>query len=234
MAIKRKTRALARGAKSSSVKAPARKARHPKKKATSNPKRSAAAPSALAPEQQPIVVDRRTDERRDRVLQLWGKKDAHIAKLLLEEGFEVNCGEPPIGKDLQDEWLVRRQETMRRNVNNDRAWWCERWREKKSGRLSPEDAVVERESHVAALRSDIDEIQDLVASPLVKATAKAMLIGERRQSRVAIAKARGIETLEADEMGGDEGGPRVRKVLVLDLSRCSAEEKEKYGVGGGG
>jgi hypothetical protein len=207
-----------------------------KPKRVKPPRRKGRKPPAPKPPtaSAPPSVDFQTDERRERVLQLWGRKDKHVAKILLEEGFVVAVGERPLSFDLVPEWETRRLELMRRNVSNDRAWWNERWRKKGASKLSPEDAAVERESHVASLKSDIDEIQDLLVDPLTKATAKAMLVGERRQSRVAIAKARGIETLEQDEAGGDVGTPVVRRVLVLDLSRCSEPEKAKYGVGASG
>lgn len=176
-------------------------------------------------------VDRRTDERRLRVLQLWGKKSAVIAKQLLEEGFAVDCGDRPITQPLVDAWEARRAEAMRRNVDNDREWWREQWRERskvpKSAEQAAGDAAVDREEYLASLATDLDDIDDLITSEKTKATSRAMLVGEKRQTRTAIAKAKGVD---AAPTTGDEGAGAMDRPffgVIFDGSDLPPEAQAK-------
>lgn len=138
-------------------------------------------------------VNLRTDERRLRVLEMWGRKDRHIAQILIEEGFETDAGAVPLSPHLKDAWQVKSADQMRRNVSNDKAWWRDRWRREAGKPAAPEDVAVQREEYVAALESDLDELADLMVDVATKSTAKAILHGEKRQTRALIAKARGID-----------------------------------------
>lgn len=176
-------------------------------------------------------TDSRTDERRVRVKQLWGWKDSKIARLLLEEGFEVDSGESPISQGLRDEWEAKRLSSMTRNVWNDREALREEWRKKAKAPRTIEDDAVARESYLAALESDLDDINDLQSHTGTKPTAKAILQGEKRQTRALIAKARGVAELPADEGTDPEAGLKRVAVLVYDLSSCSDEVKGRYATG---
>jgi hypothetical protein len=165
------------------------------------------------------------------VKQLWGWKDSRIARLLLEEGFEVECGEPPISLGLLEQWEAKRQASMRRNVWNDREFWEEEWRKKGKVPRTIEDDAVARESYLASLESDLDDIHDLQTAAGTKPTAKAILQGEKRQTRALIAKARGVAELRADEGVDPDANTKRVAVLVYDLSNCSAEVKGRYATG---
>ena len=172
----------------------------------------------------PPRVDPRTDERRDRVLQLWGKKDSLIAKILLEEGFEVDCGEQPITREKRAEWEVKRRDSMRRNVANDRVFWDEKFREMAKQPKSSEDAAVERARYIASLRTDIDDIEDLIVDRETKSSAKSMLYRVKVQARELIGKAQGVDTLAP--VDPEDGKPKPRVVgVIFDTSELSDEDK---------
>ena len=194
-------------------------------KATPTPRsKSPKAIESKPPEHKQRAVEARTEDRRLRVLQLWGKKDPHVARILLEEGFEVDCGEAPLTAANRLAWEIRRISSMRRNVWNDREYWRERFREKAKAPKSGTDLAVEREEYVLSLRTDLDDIDDILVHKGTKSTAKGILIGEKRQTRQAIAKAQGIDQASEIDLRAGET-PQRAKVLILDLSKCDEETK---------
>lgn len=187
-------------------------------------KRKARTPIAV-----PEIVDRRTHERRERVLELWGKPTRLIAKFLLEEGFEVDAGPEPVTKEKQEEWTRRRIEMMRRNVDNDRTWWEEKWRERSKTPKTTEDLDVELESQIAAINSDVGEIAELLTDTKTKSSAKAILFQSKLRARELILRARGVDKAPDKELD-DPGANATRPTIVLyDLSNCSPEVRKRYG-----
>ncbi len=160
---------------------------------------------------------------------MWGKKLSLVAKALLEEGFEVECGDQPVTKPAKEAWEAKRVATMCRNVSNDRAWWEAEWRAKAKVPRTVEDDALARESYVAALESDLEDIDGLQQETGTKSTAKAILQGEKRQTRALIAKARGVDTMPEVEPFDPEIAAKRATIVVYDLSNCSDEVKERYG-----
>jgi hypothetical protein len=175
------------------------------------------------------AVDLRTDERRDRVLEMWGKPTRLIAKILLEEGFHVDAGSKPVTKVKQEEWERRRVELMRRNVDNDRAHWESLWRKRAKATKTTEDVEVELESQIAAINSDIDDISELLNDSKTKSSAQAILYQSKLRARELVLKARGVD--KAPEREPDNPGDTKRPTIVLyDLSNCTPETKKRYGI----
>lgn len=186
-----------------------------------------------APEPAPTPLDHRTHERRERVLELWGKPTRLIAKTLLEEGYEVDAGPAPVTKPKQEEWERLRIERMRRNVDNDRAWWESQWRERAKTPKSSEDLEVELESQIAAINSDIGDIAELLTDAKTKSSAKAILYQSKLRARELVLKARGIDHAPEREPE-DPVAMKRPTIVVYDLSKCSDEVKEQYaGIGSG-
>jgi hypothetical protein len=178
-------------------------------------------------------VPLRTDERRERVLELWGKPDRLVAKILLEEGFDVD-GEPrPATRKAQEEWERRRIESMRRNVTNDRNHWLEKWRKRAKQPKNSEELEVELESNIAAIQSDVDDLSELLTGRDVKSSAKAMLYQSKLRARELILRVRGIDKAPEREPENPEKDVPVRpKILIYDISNASEEDKRKYGLHG--
>jgi hypothetical protein len=187
-----------------------------------------ASPKAVTPSTPQPVTDLRTHERRERVLELWGKPTRLIAKILLEEGYEVDAGPMPVTSEKQEEWTRRRGELMRRNVDNDRAHWEEKWRERAKVPKTSEDLEVELESQLAAINSDIGDIAELLTDAKTKSSAKAILYQSKLRARELILKARGIDQAPEREPEDPEAAKRPT-IVVYDLSKCSDEVKERYG-----
>jgi hypothetical protein len=191
-------------------------------------KRTAPTPRApRTPKAEP--VDYQLHERRERVLELWGRPTRLIAKFLLEEGFPVNAGPAPVTKEKLAEWEKRRLELMRRIVDMDRAWWEAKWRERAKTPRTAEDLEVELESNVAAINSDVDEISQLMVDRDTKSTAKANLMTSKLRARELILKARGLD--RSPEREPEDDIPVRPKILVYDISAASPELKAKYGLG---
>lgn len=178
----------------------------------------------------------RTETRRKRVKELWGRPSRALAKILLEEGFEVACSAKPRTKPAIEKWETKRIDAMRRNVDNDREWWREELRKRLKTPRTLEEHSLLREEHVLSLESDLEEIDEMLYGDGAKATARAILIGEKRQTRVALAKARGVETLpEAEGADGDDGPVRPAVlVYVVDNENSTAETRAAYGLDSGG
>jgi hypothetical protein len=174
----------------------------------------------------------RTDERRVRVLELFGKPTRLIAKILLEEDYEVDSGPSPVTAEKQEQWERRRVELMRRNVDNDRAWWEAKWRERSKTPKTAEDLDVELESNIAAINSDVDEISELLTDPKTRSSAKAILFQSKLRARELILKARGVD--KAPDREPEDETPARPAILIYDISAASPETKEKYGLHGHG
>lgn len=180
------------------------------------------------PKREPSVDQYQTGERRERVLELWGKPSRLIAQILLEEGFEVDAGQMPVTSEKQAEWTRRRLDLMRRNVDNDRASWEEKWRERTKKPRTNEDLEVELESQIAAINSDVGEIAELLSDAKTRSSAKAILFQSKLRARELILKARGLD--HAPEREPDDPEAQARPTVVLyDLSNCSPEVKKRYG-----
>jgi hypothetical protein len=167
----------------------------------------------------------RTEERRRRVRELWGKPDKAIAQILLEEGHRPESGTKPRTKAAKDAAAARALDSMRRNVWNDREWWRAKARKRATAPVTNEDVEVQRFEHIASLESDLEEIHELI-DEADKPTAKAILMGEKRQTRALLAKARGIDELAPRESEGNEKQPPVVGV-VLGTENISPEMKEE-------
>lgn len=193
-------------------------------------KRSAAPKKPRAKKAAVRRVDPRTDERRERVLELWGKPTRLIARILLEEGFDVDAGPQPATKPKQEEWQRHRVELMRRNVDNDRAWWEAKWRERAKTPKTSTDLEVELEANIAAINSDVDEISELLTDAKTKSSAKAILFQSKLRARELVLKARGLD--KAPEREPEDPNPDAKRptLVVYDLSLCSDDVKRRYGT----
>lgn len=161
-----------------------------------------------------------TAERRKRVRELWGRPDRMVAEILIEDGFRVCDAPMPRGADARRTYL----ESMRRRVSDDREWWREHWRTR-AETPTRKDFTVARQEHIASLESDLEDIQAMIDDHATKATAKAMLIGERRQTRALLAKTRGVEELIADPDSESGAPPKVIGV-VLGMENVSKETRD--------
>jgi hypothetical protein len=195
------------------------------------PSRKKARRSRKSRPKQP-TVDLRTHERRERVLELWGKPVRLQAKILLEEGFEVDAGARPVTKEKQEAWERKRTEIMRRNVDRDREHWEQKWRDAAKKPKTTEDVEVELESQIAALNSDIGDISELLTDSKTKSSAQAILYQSKLRARELVLKARGID--KAPEREPEDPGANAKRptIVLYDLSNCSSETKKRYGVGG--
>jgi hypothetical protein len=176
-------------------------------------------------------VKNETHERRLRVRELWGKPNAVIAEILLEEGFKVDGDRRPRSKAAREEWETKRLDAMRRKVWNDRDWWRQRWL-KRSEPKTVDDLYVARQEHVASLETDLEEIHEMIDDGKIKSTAKVMLIGERRQTRSLLAKARGVDapTAGTDGAGDDDPESIQAKLFILEVPSETAGELREQGV----
>ncbi len=136
----------------------------------------------------------------------------------------------PASPANQESWAANRIESMRRNISNDRAWWREFWRERSKAPRSPNDISVEREEYVAALESDLGDIDEAMTGTLLKPTAKAILQGEVRQTRALIAKARGIDQVAEVPQNEPLKVPVVG--LLVSAKNVSEEVKEQLRIQG--
>ncbi len=157
---------------------------------------------------------------------MWGKPDRIIAETLLAEGFTTTRAKTPRTSAEKRAAGALQIETMRRNVWNDREWWRVFWKKRAAEPVTNEDASVQREEHIASLESDLEEIHDLIDEAGTKPTAKAMLIGEKRQTRALLAKARGVDELAPRDSDPDGAKPAVIG-LVFGTKNISPEMRAK-------
>lgn len=143
--------------------------------------------------------------------------------MLLEEGFKVERGRAPKNKAKRQAWEEQTIEAMRRKVWNDREWWRKHWKRRAAGaRPTAADLHVAREEHIASLESDLEDIHGLIEDGGTKATARAMLIGERRQTRALLAKTRGVDELLPPDPDSDK--PQTAVVgMILGLGSVTPE-----------
>lgn len=174
------------------------------------------------------MAGQQTNERRKRVRQLWGKSDPSIAQILLEEGFTVDReAAAPKGRAARAAWDADTVQAMRRRVCSDREWWRKRWKKKAALPTKPTDFIIAREEHIASLESDLEDIQELIEDTATKTTARAMLIGERRQTRLLLAKTRGVDELAPPDSDPDNAAAPPVVGLILGTDSISPEMRER-------
>jgi hypothetical protein len=169
--------------------------------------------------------DRSTRARRARVRELFGRSNREIAETLLDEGFEIASAERrPRTTKAVAEWDAKRVAAMTRNVINDKEWFREQWKAKRE--LSTDDPLVAREEHIAALSSDLDQINDFIGETATKPTAKSIAFGERRQTRALLAKARGVEEIAPRDPDADKPRPVIVGLRIGTTSLTAEELRE--------
>jgi len=160
-----------------------------------------------------------TDERRERVRELFGKSDRRIALLLIEEGFFG-----PVPRVKQDR--IRFEASARRRITEDRTWWRTAWRNRKP--RTSEDSAAYSEGKIAELRTRIEDLEDVIDDASTRSTAKVNAYAEIRQLEEMIAKAQGADELDRrddDDVNDAHALPFLG--LVLDVSRVSPEAIKK-------
>lgn len=156
-----------------------------------------------------------TDERRERVKELFGKSDRRVALMLIEEGF---FGPTPRVK--QDR--IRFEASARRTITNDRHWWREHWRNRKP--RTSEDSAAYSEEYIAKLRTRIEDLEDVIDDPATRATAKVNAFAEIRQLEEMIAKAQGADALDRRDTEDDDAASSLPFLgLVLNVTKVSPE-----------
>jgi len=161
-----------------------------------------------------------TDARRERVAELWGKRDPALAVILVEEGF---FGLPARSGRRAETQMA----TARRTLRRDRDYWRERW--------ATESAAVRRMSsgeYLANLSTNVGELRELFEGldDYARPKDRVDVLHEIRQTLEAIASA---SRTSADPGGGDggdgAGGGNQRPYLglVVGLERVSPEAREK-------
>ena len=161
------------------------------------------------------MANERTDARRARVRELFGKSDKRIAEILIEEGF--------FPSRRTKEGRIQQLDSARRRVYDDRQWWREQWKSEK--RLT-RDRSVSTEEYIAKLETRIADLEEILDDPRTKGTPRVQSLSEIRQLEQAIAKALGIDAAERDD-GDGEGNGNTFTTLILDVSACSPETKGK-------
>lgn len=135
----------------------------------------------------------RKQEVRDRVAELFGKRDAKIADVLIAEKIVL----PPKPSMTPSE-RARWKDGIRRTVNNHRRALMEQWGEQPLPK--PGDAA-EARAYIAKCQTRIEELDNIVDDPDTKHTARLNAYAEIRQ----------LETLIATTKRVDTGGRRIGK-----------------------
>jgi hypothetical protein len=167
----------------------------------------------------------RTEARRARVRTLWAKPDRRIAEILIEEGFGGASKRTAAGKAKQLSSMVR-------NVWNDRVALRKKWREQKKATI--EDVNETRGEYLARLESFSSDALEILEDDKMKGTPRVQALSELRQIEQAKAKACGVDVAAGDVDADDDGTPLRPKILVYDVSNCSAEVKKLYGLDSAG
>jgi hypothetical protein len=172
------------------------------------------------------MANDRTEGRRERVRELYAKNNRRLAEILIDEGFFG-----PRGKTA--EARGRQLDTARRQVLRDRDFWRTYWRTQR--KVSIEDRNVTIEEYIAKLETRIEQLEEMLDDPKLKATPRVQAMAELRQLEQAIAKARGIgdPSLAAADVDG-EGNARPFLGVVVNLGKVSAEavkKIEEFGAG---
>ncbi len=161
---------------------------------------------------------RSTTERRERVRELWGKRDRVIADILFEEGF---VDVPPRCGTTKEAEL---KEGLRRNICNDRIAIRNEWRSTRK-QLNLDDLHIESNEYIAKLQTriyDLEQLTEMLAGNGKGATAFVNAMAEIRQLEELIAKAKGSAVPIAPPEPEDAN--RATPVtVVFDFSECSAE-----------
>jgi hypothetical protein len=164
------------------------------------------------------MANDRTDGRRERVKELYAKSNRRIGEVLVEEGFFGVPPKTPAGR-------ARQIDTARRQVARDRDWWRDQW--KKARNVTTEDRSVSTEEYVAKLETRIEQVEEVLDSPMMKGTPRVQALAELRQLEQAIGKARGVGE-PASLMPEDGDGTKVPFLgIVVGLGKLSAEAIRK-------
>lgn len=158
-----------------------------------------------------------TDARRKRVRELFGKADKRIAEILIEEG---HFGPVKRTKEVQHLQL----ETARRTVSRDKQWWRKLWSDEKR-----KPARMTNEEYISRLETRISDLDEMLDDAKIKSTPRVQAIDTLRKIEESIAKASGVDVLEPKPPGDGPAAPFIG--LIMDLSECSSETKEKLTKG---
>ncbi|MFZ2489992.1 MAG: hypothetical protein WA208_00770 [Thermoanaerobaculia bacterium] len=168
-----------------------------------------------------MAKNEQTDDRRARVRELWTKSDSVLADVLIAEGY--------FGPRTRTARAIETQrDTARRTIRRDRDWWRAKWAEEKSAA-----SRMTRGEYLTTLQSNIEELRTALEDDELRMKDRVEALREMRQSLEAIGKAEGYAVAapggEDDPDGSADAGPTV---LVLDVSRCSADVKRAVVKGG--
>jgi len=152
------------------------------------------------------------DDRRERVAELYGKRDRRIAELLIDEGY---FGTLPRMADERRRFVL----TAKRTVCNDRAA-IRAEAAKKRKDLAGEFIDITSADYILRMRSRINDAEDILDDPKARPTAKVQALSEMRLLEEAIAKSQGVDV--ADRGASEDDAPQVPFLgLVVDLRNVS-------------
>lgn len=173
----------------------------------------------------------KVEDRRERVIELWGKSDRIIAEILIEEGYFSEPPEPPKSKtkaaERAHEIAVRRfVDSQRRTICNDRLAIRKDWKKlRKEMKADPDELEMSRQEYAARLRSRISDLDDVIHGG-AKPGTRVMAIEAAARIESLVAKAEGVdEQLAPDDNGGLPDVPFIG--LVLDLREVTPETQKE-------
>lgn len=160
----------------------------------------------------------RTNERRERVLEMLAKSDRAIAKELIRERF---FGAVPRNADDR----ARHLDNARRTVGKDRAWWRGQWKALQAEKITPADSRADVEEFIARLKSRLNDVEEVLDDALVKSTPRVQAIDAAVKIEIAIARARGSDV--APERPADAVPPPIALGVILGTKNVSPEMKQR-------
>lgn len=165
------------------------------------------------------TVEDRTEERRQRVLELFGKRDRRIALILIGEKF-FDPGEIETDSEEWDRFV----DACRRVVGYDREAIREEWKKLKK---KPTNDPVAINEFIARLDTRIDDLDRIIDSGAAKAGTKVNALGEVRQFESLKAKVSGLDIDGKEAQPADDPGDRPFVGLVMDFGKVSPDAKKR-------
>lgn len=160
-------------------------------------------------------------DRRERVAELFGKRDRRIAEILVDEGF---FGPLPRLKAELGTFVLN----AKRTVNKDRHW-LQQEAEKRRKELGAGAAAFASADYALRLRSRVYDAEEILEDPKSRPTAKVQALSEIRLLEELLAKSAGVAVAapapEDPEGGGSLGRPFLG--IIVGFDKVSPEARAK-------
>jgi len=160
-------------------------------------------------------------DRRERVAELFGKRDRRIAEILVDEGF---FGPLPRLKAELETFVLN----AKRTVNKDRHW-IQQETERRRKELGAGGTAIASADYALRLRSRVYDAEEILEDPKSRPTARVQALSEIRLLEELLAKNAGVAVAAPSPEDPEGGGSLERPFLgiIVGFDKVSPEARAK-------